>query len=274
MDENVSDALKIAAAVLLFVIALSVAVMAFTKARQAASSVMDKLASSQTYYDTDNISLGGNSYQVTSYRKVGKEIVIPTMYAYYEQGYTVLFYVGKIDADGNIIADSVQPLTIYYTEALDTKLQESSMAVWDKNTSSNSRAIYGIDTNDEITRQEPWSNNKYNSTKFIDALVNSYGNEDLNPSYITSRNGKYGNGNYFASDSLSYKLHFCYSEQINNKSLIENTGNFIERIGQYSYGKVGTTGNETGTYTTFNNNQTMINLTGTTKRVIQYIYIK
>lgn len=289
MDENVSDALKMAAAILIFVSALTITIMSFSKARKAATSVMKKLSSLQTYYDINNIYLGEDKYNVTSYRKVGSEIVIPTMYSYYKQGYTIVFYTGNIDNNNNIVADSIKPLTLYYTEALNNQLQKSSLAIIDSNTNTNTKAIYGIDVNDEITRQEPWSNNESYTKKFLDALINAYGNgttianpsEDPNPRYYTSRNKNTNNtSNYFGSDYNGpyYELKYVYTDETKGEeNLIKNSGKFIERIGEYSYSKVGMTEdqtNESGTYITFNNNQTIANPAGTTKRVIQYIYIK
>ena len=55
MGENASDALKMAAAILLFVMALSVAIFAFSKARYSAEKAMENLSGtsfSQTDFST------------------------------------------------------------------------------------------------------------------------------------------------------------------------------------------------------------------------------
>ena len=290
MDENASDALKIAAAVLLFVMALSLTIMAFTKARQAASSVMERLDGNQEYYDADNIKLGDNIYNITSNRRVGSETVIPTLYSYYKEGYTILFYTGSIDDSGNLATD-IKPMVLYCSESLDTQLQKSSLAI--KSNGSNTREIYGLDINDELTRQEPWSYNEQYAKRFIECLINNYGDgtsnvsesKDSNARYHTSKNSGYGN-NFFGKDAEGpyYELDFKYTSYMKNETLMSTTGKFVERIGQYNYDAIysGTntvseaynTTNTTGSVITFNNNQTIANDSGNVKRVIQYIYIK
>ncbi len=292
MDENASDALKIAAAVLIFVVALSITVMAFTKVRQAASSVMTTLDGTQKYYDTSQITLNGAEYKITSYRKVGAETIVPTLYAYYKEGYTILFYIGRLDGDGNLVIDSIKPMTLYYSEALDnsssnniSQLQKSYLRVNPDATDVSKRAIYGLDINDELTRQEPWSYNEKYAKRFIECLINNYGDDDNNAKYYTSKTIY---NNYIGSEGNVpyYKINYRYTDYLNGgqTNLINCTNKFIERVGQYNYDAVYSSTesstesynqtNLSGSVITFSNNEITENNSGNVKRVIQYIYIK
>lgn len=268
MDENASDALKMAAAILVFLVALSVAIYAFSKARTAASSIMDKLSDSEEYYDTDNIKLGDKDYKITSYRKVGAETIIPTILNCYEKGDVILFYTGSVNENDNIIGN-ITPLTLYESSAYDTYLQKSTLAK--KNGDKNSKSIYGIDLNDEITRQEPWTKDDNSKKTFIQNFINATAYE-------------------FSKSNGTYKINFSYTDTLGKSiaNISSISGKFIERVGQYNYDALYDTStssddttieqynktNLTNSAITFNNGETMENNSGNVKRVIQYIYIK
>lgn len=90
--ENAVDALKMAGSVLLFVIALSVAVPAFTNVRITMDSVLGQT-------DRESLTIEGDSrfyYLPTdnknnTNRYVGKETIIPTLYRAYKENYKVEF---------------------------------------------------------------------------------------------------------------------------------------------------------------------------------------
>ncbi len=277
--ENATDAFKMAAAVLIMVMALSVAIFAFTRVRQASTEIMKY--NNKSYYDAENLNIISN-------RKVGIETIIPTLYSYYKNNVTILFYIGNGYDSATGKFTSITPLTLYYTEALEnvnnvseSNLQKSTLAIKDGNL--NSRAIFGLDINDELTRQEPWTYNEDTRRKFIESLINDYKyiNNDTNqaPIYnisrgITSRQNNKINQN-------SYSINFKYSSNIEGK-LITNTGaKFIERLGQYNYS---TTNSNSGTIEAntskdtstinFTNGETIKNENGNQKKIIQYIYIK
>ena len=169
--ENAVDALKMAAAVLVFIVALSVAILGFTKAREAATAVLSK--SDLEYYNTENI-------KVTEDRIVGIETIIPTLYSYYKG----LYNEGEQRIEGNIT-----PVTLYYSEALPSKLamakllnksDERNQVTY--NGTSYSRAIYGFDVDDEDTRQEPWLNDELHAKEFMKSFINNLSG-DLAPKY-------------------------------------------------------------------------------------------
>lgn len=80
--ENAAEALKMAAAVLIFVMALSISINAFTEVRQTSQIILD-------YKDReyDNEYIEGNNTE----RIVGAEAIIPTIYKSYTENYKIIF---------------------------------------------------------------------------------------------------------------------------------------------------------------------------------------
>ena len=95
--ENVADALKMAGSVLLFVMALSVAILAFTQAREGIDMILKY--SDREYYTVKNdsryyyLSSGlKNSDNTQRYeRYVGKETIIPNIYRAYKENFKIIF---------------------------------------------------------------------------------------------------------------------------------------------------------------------------------------
>ena len=211
MGENASDALKMAAAILLFVMALSVAIFAFSKARYSAEKAMENLDGTFLFYDSDNIYLdyitGGNKkntkIQINQQSIIDKSQFIVNLFNYYTSGYTLLFYyvdsgdleLSEVDGARVIKLKSgkkIKKLTLYYSEANDRSLNTSILRVNPQNYELNKdgsakdalvnksdytneyRAIYGLDITDEISRQEPWIYNDAFINKFVEDLVMAY----------------------------------------------------------------------------------------------------
>ena len=84
--ENAAEALKMAGAVLLFVLALSVAIVSFGQARETADTILD-------YRDRETFYIDGNYYYKATgtERTVGLEAVIPTIYRSYIENYKIVF---------------------------------------------------------------------------------------------------------------------------------------------------------------------------------------
>lgn len=94
--ENASDALIMAGSVLLFVLALSLAILSFSNARQAMDTVL-------SFSDRESISISNDDrfYYLASTgnvgvnnsksRYVGKETIIPAMYRAYKENYKIIF---------------------------------------------------------------------------------------------------------------------------------------------------------------------------------------
>jgi len=130
--ENAVDALKIAFAVMVFTIALTLAISTFSQARETSEAVL-YMNDKTNYYSWEE------EVNYTEERIVGIETIIPTLYRYYKENYIVIFE--GIDKP------------IYFLDSTGT---------WDKNyngdgnPSNDDDEIYYFDLNSEISRNCPW----------------------------------------------------------------------------------------------------------------------
>ena len=84
--ENAADALKMAGAVLIFVIALSISIVSFGQVRQASDVILN-------YKDRETVYIDGDYYYEATgtERTVGLETVIPSIYRAYNEQYKIVF---------------------------------------------------------------------------------------------------------------------------------------------------------------------------------------
>ena len=93
--ENGVQALKIAASVLIFVMAITITISAFTSATQALNRIFDMKNNDEYVTVTDE---EGNEYYLNfvrfsgGTRKVGVETIIPSIYRAYKENYSIYFY--------------------------------------------------------------------------------------------------------------------------------------------------------------------------------------
>ncbi len=273
--ENASDALKMAVAVFIFVLAISVAIFAFTKERQAATAILNR--SNIKYYNTDNI-------RISNDRIVGIETVIPTLYSYFKEGYTILFYKGKVNENEELV-ENITPLTLYYSESDSTHLADSRLVYKEdkKYADTVKRAIYGFDVDDENTRQEPWLNDELHAKDFIKSFINNTFVDTGAPSYTFVRSKFRGSLNSVDDNKLTinFSAGNFYTE-IGARSLsVATNAKFIERTGIYNEisnayevdDRLTLDSGIDSSVIEFSNNETIQNNEGVQKRVIQYIYI-
>lgn len=81
--ENAAEALKMAAAVLVFVLALSISINAFGEVRQASQMIIDN---KDREYDYTYVEDYG-----TTQRVVGAETIVPSIYKAYKENYKIVF---------------------------------------------------------------------------------------------------------------------------------------------------------------------------------------
>ena len=81
--ENAADALKMAAAVLIFVMAISITINSFTETRVAATAILNN---KDKEYDYSYVEDNG-----TTERLVSLESIIPTIYKAYKENYKIVF---------------------------------------------------------------------------------------------------------------------------------------------------------------------------------------
>lgn len=111
--ENGVEALKLAAGMLIFVLAITITISAFTSATQALNRIFDMQDEEEYVMATDE---NGNKYYMNfvrfdgGTREVGVETIIPSMYRAYKENYAIYFY----NSDGTqFILDEDKPEVNY-----------------------------------------------------------------------------------------------------------------------------------------------------------------
>lgn len=214
--ENASDAIIMAGAMLIFVIALTVAMTVFSQARATIDAVV--YASDETnYYEY----LDTGSHNVKN-RIVRLETVIPTLYKYYKENYTVVFldsngnglglYQSKTNAllwSGNTTGtkNDIPPIASKYPGMKDEKRETDNL-------------ICSFDVDEETARHEPWTGSTIDYKANLDAFL------------------KGGTFNYpsGALDKDGEPMQYNYKKYFSKGSFIAQYADkqFIETIGEYS----------------------------------------
>lgn len=245
--ENATEALYMAFAVLVFVVALTLSMTMFSQAKETADSIL--------YSRDKNSFLEYDTSRQDKYRIVGLETVIPTLYRYYKENYTVVFKDARNNSNYIKDLNNAKPLTMYTTSKSDT-------GIWakDGNTLIYSGTYYGaaddisissFDLNEEIARNEPWTGDTQNIKNNIDA-------------YITG-------GSFTIPDGSGTTID--YAKIFSNKSFIENfsKAKFLEKMGEYSYSAGASSGNQQTSITI--DGETFSLLRQNKRRVIVYVLL-
>lgn len=225
--ENAIEALKMAFAVLAFVLALTVSVIAFSNVK-ATSDVILYTKDETNYYDyiKDN-NVSGRAYEN---RIVGLETIIPTLYKYYKENYTVVFREANYNETTGEFSN-VKPLTIYKTPS--RAKTSAGVQLWGKNydtimqnkyspyfdggyKESLSDSIFSFDLEEETLRHEPWTGTYAKTKENLDCFLNGdiYENPNNNEKYIDYTKLPLQTGGFIGK----YK-----------------SDKFVETIGEYEY---------------------------------------
>lgn len=105
MEDNVADALKMASAILIFVVALGLSISSFSEARMTAQTILDY---SDREYDYTYVEESGSEQ-----RTVGAESIIPVIYRSFKENYKIYFYKNYVDSENNT------PMTLYTKQKAD-----------------------------------------------------------------------------------------------------------------------------------------------------------
>ena len=176
--ENATDALKMAFAVIVFVMALTIAVMMFSQLNQVSKLVVS--SSDITKYYEYKIAKDEEQTRI-----VGLETIIPTLYKYYKENYTVLF----LDKGGT-------PLNLYKSQTnRRKKKKKGSIGKYyttdeDKYTTYDLNPVCAFDVDDETIRHEPWTGSLTDYKENLDVFLN--GGEFKYKSGGTDSAGNYG----------------------------------------------------------------------------------
>lgn len=259
--ENAVDALKLAAATIIFVMALAISISVFNQAKATSDALLYAQDESNyyDYYTYDYENYGQNSSQYED-RIVGLETVIPTLYNYYKENYTVIFKKGRLNEDGSL--SEVENMVLYTSKS---PYQGPTGAVlwgdydwtkyWGTGSDSKKYQICSFDMDEETKRREPWAGKpdeaRYNLYCFINGINYTVPSEDEN---LTMYYSQGDNLNSIIRKALGYQ---------------ESNPQFVEQIGEYVYDQ----GEEgTDTTVTIDGEVTSI-LRKNKKRVITYTLI-
>lgn len=214
--ENAAEALKMAFYVIVFVLALSISISTFSKAKETSDIVL-ALADNARYYEYEQITTDSIGNSVDSYgsRIVGLETIIPTLYKYDKERYKIVFKKANYDSEtGEII--SVTPLEIYKTQTTKNNWSKDYINDYDGKTTRdsvyNDMRICSFDIVEETQRNEPWVGNSEQIKLHLDAILNG-GTYHL-PQYPVD----------FTNNDLDYSNSFLRIANSKNKRFKEEIG--------------------------------------------------
>lgn len=175
--ENAVEALKLAFAVILLTLALSLSINYFSKARDTAEQVLQS-SDSFRYYDYEQYSLDPD-YSVMDNqgnRIVGYETVIPTVYKYDKERYKVTFKKGNYNQDTGELT-IIDNLEIYESTSKRENWNKNYTNDFDGNTTResiyNCMKICSFDIVEETQRNEPWVGSSEQIKLNLDAIFSA-----------------------------------------------------------------------------------------------------
>lgn len=137
--ENAADALKMAGAVLLFVLALSIIILAFGQVRQSADTIIDYKDRETFYIDSDYYYTGE-----TSERTVNLETIIPSVFRAYLENYKIVF---------ENLSDPLYKIKVTYEENGITQTNTIEKRTLDLETNKNTKYENVVLANDDQKRE-------------------------------------------------------------------------------------------------------------------------
>lgn len=234
--ENAVEALKMAFAVMAFMLALSVSVTSFNKVKEVSDIVL------YTKDETNYYEYQGIVGKAAQNRIVGIETIIPTLYKYYKENYTVLFREASYDETTGEFTSKIKPLPIYKTPSKYRSNQnDDGYYLWGKKDGEKEQSTYDVlmqkkytpfftdgynekgnayifsfDLEEETLRHEPWTGSYEKAKENLKSFFNGepYNNPNNNQPYIEYRELPLQTGGFIAK----YK----------NKK-------FVETVGEYTY---------------------------------------
>jgi len=175
MEDNIADALKLAANVIVFATALAISITAFTQARQTSQYIMDyrDREYKYEYVETDK-----------SERIVGIETIIPAMHRAYKENYRIVFQ----NQDGT-------PLVIYTKRQYNNELKQyetievNSIDLENENLYSQDKKEKFLNSILYFTGEQREFNINLQNTSLYDIIKNRKFTETLGEYYIQDING-------------------------------------------------------------------------------------
>ena len=187
--ENASEALFMAFAVLVFVVALSIGISSFSLARQTTQAIVDRTDRDFDYkYISSTLNSEGKAMEI---RTVGLETIVPALYRAYKENYIVRFYK---EENG-----TTNPLNIYkrkvngkMVETNEINLEKESIANQERATLFIDKVLYG-----GLKNVTSFNNNFENLqvNGFYDIIKKTKFKEELGVYYIEDVNNGEPNSN-------------------------------------------------------------------------------
>ena len=233
--ENAVDGLKLAFAVLLLTMALSLTIAFFSKARTTAEMVL-RSSDKTVYYDYTSYSIPQDT---SGNRIVWYETIIPTLYKYDKERYKVTFKQGNYNETTGELSN-VTNLSIYETKSVQANWNKNYINDFDgvtSRTQGHNFNICSFDIIEETQRNEPWVGSTEQVKLHLDAIFGG-------TSYKLPQN---------PLESISYAGNPLSKR---NNKFVEQIGEFTTTSSEDDDGTESITGNKT-----------------TKKRIITYILI-
>lgn len=230
--ENAVEALKMVFAVAIFMMALSVSILSFNEVK-ATSDIILYTKDETNYYDYQ-----GAIGKTAENRIVGLETIIPTLYKYYKENYTVLFRQGNYNAETGEFTN-VDYLPVYHTPS-SYKTKNNKHYLWGKQDGDQSSydtlmqkkyqpyftngyqekgntAIFSFDLEEETLRHEPWTGSYQKAMENLNCFLagDTYKNPNNNSDYIA-----YGGVTQLGIGGFNEKY---------------KNAKFVETVGEYTY---------------------------------------
>ena len=204
MDDNAVHALNMAFAVMVFVIALSLAMFMFSQLT-ATAEVLTFYADSTAYYDNIKIAdpnLDDQDIKSGTARVVNAETIIPTLYRYYKENFCVKIY----DANDNLI----QIFDINLEGKVNNSLGDTN-AKLERNSTESANYAYQKLYNDKDQKYylfgAPWLGSTESMKKRVDYFIN-------------------GTSGYINNTFVDYKNNLFYQARMEKIQFKENFINY------------------------------------------------
>lgn len=228
--ENATHALIMAFTVFIFVIALTVSMVSLNSVKRVSDAILYTKDETNYYTYTD---VKGKASQN---RIVGLETIIPTLYKYHKENYTVVFRKARYDRQtGEFDEDSIEYLPVYTISSTRNWQYDSYKALMEAKYGSKyqydtkKEQIFSFDMDEETLRHEPWTGSEDKVQENLRCFLNgetynnpnnglAYKNYSESPLGIGGFIGKYS-GNKFVETIEEYKYTSRQESESLNGSL-------------------------------------------------------
>lgn len=199
--ENAVDALKMAFAIIVFVVCLSIIMFMFTKAKETSDIVLQASDITEYMEYTESNEIIGGVVANGEERIVGLETIIPTLYKYYKENYTVIF-----------LDSNKQPLELYKTQVINLGPNYTNKYY----PNNQDRRICSFDLNEESSRYEPWTENNEKIKENLDHFLKG-GSYSYSSSVTDARRITYNYGKGFIKKYSEYQFRESLGEYTFNQ---------------------------------------------------------